>query len=252
MRTAITKRAIESQLATRFGEAVFKLPDRLPAEVISTGIPELDAVTGGFPRGAITEIYGAESSGRTSLALSVMAYASAHDEVCALVDTSDVFDPKSAANAAVNLDRVLWIRCAGNLEHSFKAVDLLLQGGGFGLVALDLGDVQAQDARRIISSWWYRFRRVVENTPTALLVIARDSCVRSCASLTLALTSNKFIWSRSDESDLTSVDSLKDSTVKAARQNTRVTHGNILRSSSIEIQRIKPINFEPARIKFSI
>src|SRR5262249_24752406 len=137
MRAAISKAAIKSQLATRFGEDVFKLNNHDYEEVIPTGIPEIDALAGGLTRGAITEIFGPESSGRTSLLLSTLSYATNNDEICALVDTSDVLDAHSAINAAIDLDRLLWIRCSGNLEHSFKAVDLLLQGGGFGLVVLD-------------------------------------------------------------------------------------------------------------------
>jgi recombination protein RecA len=232
MRSAISKASIESQLAGRFGEDVFKVHERGYVDVISTGDQQIDALVGGFPRGAITEIYGSESSGRTSLMLTALAYATTHDEVCALVDTSDVLDPASADNAALDLERMLWIRCASNLEHSFKAVDLLLQGGGFGLVVLDLGDIQAREARRIISSWWYRFKRVVENTPTALVVIAQDSCARSCASLTLALKSKESIWS----------------TGKVRAQP--VMHGNILRSNSIEIERLKPIQVGPSKAQF--
>jgi hypothetical protein len=193
MALALSKTKIESELTTRFGD-IFKLNKPRFAEVISTGIPEVDALTRGLPRGAITEIFGPASSGRTSLMLSSLAYATTHDEVCALVDASDTLDPKTAAQAGVDFEQLLWIRCAASVEHAFKATDLLLQGGGFGLVMLDLGDVPAQQARRIISSWWYRFRRIVENKPTALVVIAQDSCVRSCASLALAMSKEDDLW----------------------------------------------------------
>ena len=193
MRAAFSKAEIESQIASRFGPAL-KLHSKLPIEIISTGVREIDSLTGGLPRGAITEIFGPASSGRTSMMLSALAFATTHDEVCALVDTSDVLDPKSAADAGIDFDRLLWIRCASSVEHAFKATDLLLQGGGFGLVMLDLGDVPPQQARRIISSWWYRFRRVVENTTTALVVIAQDSCVRSCAALALEMRKEDDIW----------------------------------------------------------
>ena len=187
MRAAFSKAEIESEIASRFAEA-FKLHEKSPAEVISTGIPQIDSFTGGgLPRGAITEIFGPASSGRTSFMLSTLAHATHHEEVCALVDTNNSFDPKSASHAEINCDRLLWIRCANNLEHAFKATDFLLQGGGFGLVMLDLGDVPAKYAKRIISSWWYRFRRTLEAKPTALVVIAEESCVRSCATLALEL-----------------------------------------------------------------
>src|SRR6266498_4157145 len=197
MSAAFSKAEIESELTSRFGSA-FNLHEKRTPDVISTGIPQIDSFTfGGLPRGAITEVFGPPSSGRTSFMLSALAHATKHDEVCALVDTNNVFDPESAARAEINCERLLWIRCANNLEHAFKAIDLLLQGGGFGLVLLDLGDVPAKSARRIISSWWYRFRRTLEATPTALVVIAEESCVRSCASLALELRGEKCLWSSS-------------------------------------------------------
>jgi hypothetical protein len=215
MRTAFSKAEIESEIASRFGSA-FKLQEKRPAEVISTGIPQIDSFTfGGLPRGAVTEVFGPASSGRTSCMLSSLAHATNHDEVCALVDTNNAFDPKSAAEAQINFERLLWIRCANNLEHAFKATDLLLQGGGFGLVVLDLGDVPAKNAKRIISSWWYRFRRTLEATPTALVVIAEESCVRSCATLALELTGDACLWSSIPET-------MKVSEFRSPRKDTRV------------------------------
>jgi hypothetical protein len=253
MRAALSKADIESQLTSKFGEDVLKLADRGYAETMATGLDQIDALVRGFPRGAITEIYGPESSGRTSLVLSALAHVTNHEEVCALVDTNDVFDPKSAATAAVDLERLLWIRCAGNLEHSFKAVDLLLQGGGFGLVVLDLGDIQAKEARRIISSWWYRFRRVVENTPTALVVIAQDSCVRSCASLTLSLDSKGFIWSTTNEteSDRQCAPHPRFTNARPSWNNNLPTHANVLRSNIIDVERQKPIHARSCQVQFS-
>jgi hypothetical protein len=217
MSSALSKAEIESQIAGRFGDA-FRLHEKAAPETLSSGIAEVDALTGGLPRGAITEIFGPRSSGRTSLLYSALAYATAHNEICALVDTNDVFAP--AAAAGVDFERLLWIRCAANLEHAFKATDLLLHAGGFGLVILDIGDVAGKDARRIISSWWYRFRRTVEDRPTALLVISEEACTRSCAALTLELHGTGE-WSRA-----------------------RVTHGNLLRFNAIKVNRCRP--FMPA------
>jgi recombination protein RecA len=186
MRSALSKVEIESSIAGRFGDA-FKLHEKAAPETLSSGITEVDALTGGIPRGAITEIFGPRSSGRTSLLYSALAYATTHDEICAVVDTNDVFAPSAAATTGVELDRLLWLRCGGDLEHAFKATDLLLHAGGFGLVILDIGDVAAKDARRIISSWWYRFRRTVENRATAIVVLSEVACTRSCAAVTLEL-----------------------------------------------------------------
>ena len=186
MKAALSKAELESDIASRFGDA-FKLHEKTIVETLSSGVKEVDTLTEGLPRGAISEIFGPASSGRTSLMYSLLAYATTHEETCALVDTNDVFAPTAAAVAEMDFDRLLWIRCAGNLEHAFKATDLLLHAGGFGLVILDLGDVPAKDARRIISSWWYRFRRTVEDRPTVLTVISEEACTRSCASLALEL-----------------------------------------------------------------
>lgn len=186
MKAAVSKVELESDMASRFGDA-FRLHEKPVVETLSSGIDEIDVLSGGLPRGSITEIFGPASSGRTSLMYSMLAYATAHEETCALVDTSDVFAPTVATDAEIDFERLLWVRCAGNLEHAFKATDLLLHAGGFGLVVLDLGDVAGKDARRIISSWWYRFRRTVEDRPTVLTVISEEACTRSCAALTLEL-----------------------------------------------------------------
>ncbi len=247
MRAAISKAEIESEVASRFATA-FKLHEKPPVAVISTGIPEVDSLTGGLPRGAITEIFGSVSSGRTSFMISALAYATTHDEVCVLIDTNDTFDPVSAAKAEVNLEQLLWIRCAANMEHAFKATDLLLQGGGFGIVVLDIGDVVGSDARRIISSWWYRFRRVVENTPTAFVVIAEDSCVRSCASLTFKLNRELDVWSSIQTSDPDM--SNRPSRVTPHPITNNPTHSNLISSIQLKISRQKPLHLGVGEAKF--
>ena len=92
---------------------------------MATGIATVDSVIAGLPRGAITEIFGAPSSGRTSFMLSLLAHAAAHKEVCALIDTSDVFDPNSASELQLDLDQLLWIRCAQTSNTHSKPLDLL-------------------------------------------------------------------------------------------------------------------------------
>jgi len=158
---------------------------RRAPETAPTGVVEIDCRTGGLPRGSLTEIFGPASSGRTSLLVSVLAQATGRQEVCAVVDSSDAFDPASAAEAGVDLDRLLWVRCAGHPEHALKAADLLANAGGFGVIVLDLADVAPRIARCIPLSAWYRLRRTIENTPTILVVVEREPCAQSCASLRL-------------------------------------------------------------------
>lgn len=172
----------------------FKLHERLMPEFLPSGIAGFDAAFGGIPRGCVTDVFGQVSSGRTSLLHSLMAEATAREEFCALVDASDVFDPASAAAAGVALERLLWIRCSGNAEHALKATDLLLQAGGFGLVVMDLGDIAPQTARRISLASWYRLRRSVENTPTALVVTERAPLARACAALAIECARGSVRW----------------------------------------------------------
>ena len=164
-------------------------------ERVRSGIPEVDAATGGLPRGSLTEIVGPVSSGRTSLLVSILAAATARGEVCALVDAEDAFDPASARAAGVLLERLFWIRCDHNAEHALKAADLLIQGGGFGLVAMDLGDTAPQTARRISLTSWFRLRRAVEHTPTVLVEVARQANAKTCASLVLECQRDRTAWS---------------------------------------------------------
>jgi recombination protein RecA len=167
----------------------------IPLASCATGIPEVDSLAGGFPRGCLTEICGPASSGRTSLMLAAMAQATRREEVCALVDAAGAFDPASAAAAGVALERLLWVRCGGNAEHALKAADLLVHGGGFGLVVMDLADTPAETARRISMTSWFRLRRAVEHTPTVLLVVEQQSHAKTCASLTLEMRREKAAWS---------------------------------------------------------
>src|SRR5271167_3843803 len=83
--------------------------DAGPRDFLPTGLP-IDAVIHGFPRGAISEIIGTESSGRTTLVNSLLAASTVKFEICAYVDTCDSFDPVSAAAAGVALSQLLWIR----------------------------------------------------------------------------------------------------------------------------------------------
>jgi len=205
-----------------------RLALRLAPEMVSSGIPQLDLLTGGIARGCLTEICGTASSGRTSVLLFALARATQRGEVCALVDASDAFDPASAAAAGMEMSRLLWVRCGekypsrkhssaarragcaktsdscqgtpsgipqvaekksgfsrweSQLGQMLKVTDLLLQSNGFGMIALDLGDVPVPSARRIPLASWFRFRRAIEHTPTALLVLEQQPIAGSCSSV---------------------------------------------------------------------
>ena len=112
MPSAATLRArIESSLGEHLSSTLL-LRERAAPLTVSTGLAALDALTGGLPRGALSEIAGPASSGRTGVMLAALAQATRRQEVCALVDASDSFDPASAAAAGVDLERLLWVRCS--------------------------------------------------------------------------------------------------------------------------------------------
>src|ERR1700687_2339891 len=225
-----------------------RLALRLAPAMGSSGIPQLDLLTGGIARGCLTEICGTASSGRTSVLLLALARATQRGEVCALVDASDAFDPASAAAAGVEMSRLLWVWCGeknpshkhpsgarksgcaktdtyqsmpssdsyqamrdsyqglpsgipqiapkkigfsrweAQLAQMLKVTDLLLQSNGFGMIALDLGDVPVPSARRIPLASWFRFRRAIEHTPTALLVLEQQPIAGSCSSVLLKVS----------------------------------------------------------------
>ena len=206
----------KQQSTSAVGTPASRLEIRPAPEMVSSGIAALDRLTGGLPRGCLTEICGPASSGRTSMMLAALAAATRRGEVCALLDASDTLDPKSAAATGIDLDRFLWVRCGEDsprrqrgrektnsknkstelnardaseqrLEQLLRATDLLLESGGFGLIVLDLADLPPQSARRIPLTTWFRFRRAVEHKPTMLLAIEQQPIAGSCSSLLLQL-----------------------------------------------------------------
>ena len=96
-----------------------RLDIRPAPEMVSSGIPAIDALTGGMPRGCLTEICGPASSGRTTLLLAALAAATRRGEFCAVVDASDALDPHSAAAAGVDLNCLLWVRCGDASPKNF-------------------------------------------------------------------------------------------------------------------------------------
>jgi recombination protein RecA len=190
---ATVRSHIESALAGRGVSAPFTYRDRRLVETVSAGIPEVDLMAGGLPRGSLTEICGPPCSGRTSLLLAALASRTSQAEVCALVDGGDGFDPYSADAAGVELSRLLWVRCR-DINQALRATDLLLQGGGFGMIAVDLSDIPAKTMRYVPLNAWFRFRRAVEDTPTILVLLEQESHAKTCASLVLQLETEPARW----------------------------------------------------------
>jgi hypothetical protein len=367
----------------------FEIPGVRPAsaleirpapDMFAFGIASLDALTGGVPRGALTEMVGPASSGRTSVMLALMAEVTRRQEVCALVDVTDSFDPASAEAAGIDLRRVLWVRCGksrsqqtsqrslvatgvagsaaavprctapesnaervqqaitsgcfesargrrasvtnstptmnsvappakniswsihenydsrlrhtmvngksrsswpldrsyfpdGNtnmrkaevrprqfaatqkakwdrLDQALKATDLLIQSGGFGSVIVDLGDIPPEQARRIPLTSWFRFRRAVENTPTILLVVAKDSCAKTCASLVMQLSANP------KKSGQQTVDSgqkkLKEFRDQSSTVHCPLAHVSLLEGLNVHVELLRTRLGEPKPVRSAV
>jgi hypothetical protein len=146
------------------------------------------------PRGAITEIYGPATSGKTSFLHTFLGMATLQGEFCALVDATNSFDPIAAASLNSDPTRLLWVRCI-NAVQALKSADLLVHSGGWGVIVLDLDDISPQTVQKLPISYWYRFRRAVENTPTAFIVLEKEPFVKNCAAMMLEIPSAKPVWS---------------------------------------------------------
>lgn len=295
MPSATTIRAqVEAALADRIPSALTIAPREI-RPVGSTGIRSVDeALDGGLPLGAITEIVGSECSGHTSLTLSFLARMTQAGKVCAWIDVSNMLQPESAAAAGVELSRMLWVRCGvggknqiqdapqqrfilpekyfvppptkqglhgggcgghprvevkglseavsgllrtevtarpieprcaeplrrerterqyfgpsavpvasvlkgrtapakpwSRIEQALRVADLLLQGGGFSAIVLDLAGVAPEFSSRVPLATWFRYRAAAERSQTSILLLTQHACAKSSAALVLQLHADK-------------------------------------------------------------
>jgi recombination protein RecA len=195
---ALLRSQVTDTLGSRF-EVSFEIGRHQHKEMLLTGIAALDQLTGGFPRGALTEISGPVSSGRTTVARATLASASNRGEFCAWIDAADAFDPVSAGASGVRLEKILWVRCGGSnaAESALKAADLLVQAGGFGLIVMDLADTPRTAARRISLASWFRLRHAVERTNSVLVAVEQEINARSCSTLQIEMRLRQPLWSGS-------------------------------------------------------
>src|SRR5438552_4174087 len=139
---------------------------RVEVELQPSGVGELDAVLGGgFPRGSLVELCGPASSGRTSLAFSLLAEVTERQQACAFVDVADSLNPLSLAAAGVELPRLLWIRCG---ETAGREPDLKTSSyfAGVDREIRKTGSHGADTKKQMqIHGWWYprELMRGVEN-----------------------------------------------------------------------------------------
>jgi hypothetical protein len=192
--------------------------------LVPTGIAELDArLEGGIPRGHLSEVVGPRSSGRLAILVSALAGATARGEAVALIDPLDMFDPVSASatfrqaqgrpehsrgTSGVDFQRMLWVRgdaassarvslsceygtLQKSLDRAVKALNIILQAGGFGMVVLDLGEVAPQTIKRLPYTTWVRLQRVLEGRETACVLIGSEPIARSAGGVTVQLAAGQ-------------------------------------------------------------
>jgi recombination protein RecA len=190
--------------------------------VVPTGMGELDTrLDGGLPRGHLSEVVGPRSSGRLSILVSALAAATARGEAVALIDPLDMFDPVSASAAGIDFPRMLWVRGEAStsarvslscdygtlqksLDRAVKALNIVLQAGGFGVVAVDLAEVAAQTIKRLPYTTWLRLQRVIEGSETACVLIGSEPIARSSGGVSVQLTTHsdaRVVRSRAVETD---------------------------------------------------
>jgi hypothetical protein len=190
LETALRARKLDRTLTT----ALAPLDRSDPSALTATDIAVLDGcLAGGLPRGQLSEIAGPCSSGRTTLLLSLLAAATRRGEIAAIVDTCDRLDAASVVAAHADLDRVLWVRGDATgpidraVDRALKALTLVLQAGGFGVVAIDLADVPPLVLKRLPFTTWMRVQRIVEGRDTACVLVVPEPLARSAGGFTLAL-----------------------------------------------------------------
>jgi hypothetical protein len=200
-----------------------------PSALVPTDVAALDAaLRGGLPRGQLSEITGPRTSGRTSLLFQLFAAATQRGDIAAYVDTFDRLDVASAAAGGIALDRLLWVRGQAitriqesglrtqpdtwsatpgpsglfdrTIDRALKALNLVLQAGGFSVVAIDLADVPLVVLKRIPFTTWLRVQRAIEGSDTACVLLTPEPLSRSAGGLTLTLTGRSAWTGDSDRS----------------------------------------------------
>jgi len=132
----------KEQIEKKFGKgSLMKLGEHAASDVIAaipTGSLALDAALGigGVPRGRIVEIYGPESSGKTTLALQIVAEAQACGGVAAFIDAEHALDPAYAAKLGVDIDEIL-ISQPDTGEQGLEICDMLVRSGAVDVIVID-------------------------------------------------------------------------------------------------------------------
>lgn len=177
------------EIKQRFGEsAVMKLNDvkRVHVDSISTGSISLDWALGigGVPRGRVIEIFGAESSGKTTLALHILAEAQRKGGVCAFIDAEHALDPEYAKRIGVNINNLL-ISQPDSGEQALEIVETLVRSKEIVVIVIDsvaaltpkteiegeMGDQQIGLQARLMSKALRKLSAIISKTGTTVVFL---------------------------------------------------------------------------------
>ncbi|MDK2917453.1 MAG: recombination protein RecA [Candidatus Petromonas sp.] len=182
--------AVLSQIEKQFGKgAIMKLGDdstRLNIESISTGSIELDIALGigGVPRGRITEIYGPESSGKTTLALHIIAEAQRAGGTAAFIDAEHALDPVYGRNLGIDIDNLI-VSQPDTGEQALEIVEALVRSGAIDVIVVDsvaalvpkaeiageMGDSHVGLQARLMSQALRKLTGVINKSKTSVIFI---------------------------------------------------------------------------------
>src|SRR5271163_13037 len=177
------------QIERQFGKgSIMRLGEetRVPVEVIPTGSIALDVALGigGYPRGRIVEIYGPESSGKTTLALHVLANAQKAGGIAAFIDAEHALDPEYAQKLGVDTEALL-VSQPDTGEQALEIMDMLIRSGAIDIVVVDsvaalvpkaeiegeMGDTHVGLQARLMSQALRKITGAVSNTKTTAIFI---------------------------------------------------------------------------------
>jgi recombination protein RecA len=180
---------IISQIKSSFGQgSIMKMNEIVDqdVEVVSSGSLALDLATGigGFPKGRIIEIYGPESSGKTSIALSAISQAQKEGGIAAFIDAEHALDPDWAVKLGVNLDD-LYVSQPSNGEEALEIVDNLVRSNAFDILVVDsvaalvpkseiegnMGDAQMGVQARLMSQALRKLTGAISKSKTTVIFI---------------------------------------------------------------------------------
>ncbi len=185
-REVVLEKAI-TEILKRYGDgAVMRLGEaqHLTVDVIPTGSLALDVAlgVGGIPRGRVTEIFGPEASGKTTLAQHIVAEAQQLGGVCAFIDMEHALDPSYAARCGVNVDE-LYISQPDTGEQALEIAETLVRSGAVNAVIIDsvaalvpraeiegdMGDATMGMQARLMSQALRKLSGVIKQTNTAVI-----------------------------------------------------------------------------------